>query len=132
MDKYIFQDVSRIERLKLLKDNAHKTSIEDYYLELELNEISEREHNYSQQAIKLQELEVEFKQIKAQYTEETKSLKGDMQNILHELETGKRYVKSECYLIPDYDNNLMGYYTVSGLLVKSRDLDEEDYQLRIT
>ncbi len=131
MSETNFQLLPRKERLKALKDNSKEVSMQEYYLELSEFEISEREHEHSKKAIELESLDSEFKKIKAKYTEELKTLKDSMHTILHEIKEGKRHVRSECYLLPNFDTGKMEFYVDSGLKVKERELDPDEYQLSI-
>lgn len=122
---------SKAERIKILSDSAYKISNEYYSKKLTEDELTQKRREYSEQAVKLEELDKELTESKEWHKSQVKPIKTNMNSDLFQIKTGYKEVQEDLYLIDDQEEGIMGYYNGEGELVKQRPLTKEERQLSI-
>lgn len=131
MDKMILQDVGRIERRQLLRDSAQKMEEFTYPRPLEGEELTHLKDEYHVNAIKMAKLEEKKKEFMENWKADVKPLKLQMAEQMTMMRSKVEEITEDVYLMPEFDEDMMGYYNGDGKLVYSRPLMPEERQFSI-
>ena len=128
----MFQDKSPRDREILLRDNASKIENRPYSRSLDAAEVIELQDSYTRKAIELSAAEEELKMHRENYKAIAKPLKAEMAQIIQGIRSGTENIIEDVYLLPDFEDGMMGYYNKMGELVFSRPLMQNEKQYSIS
>ena len=131
MPKIFMPELSREERLRVLKDN-HNSEVTTYYKQLTQEEMDVRREKLAENSIEHFELSEQLKEVKADFKEKMEPLIRDNHNLMKEIKTGQAEVEGEIFFVPDHDASMMETYNADGELISSRRLRPEEKQQRIS
>lgn len=131
MEVLILQDVGPIERKKFLRDSAAKSEEFTYPRALDVSEVTYLKDEYTKNAIIMAKHEERKKEFMADWKAAVKPLGLEMGGQMTQIRSNVEEVTEDVYLLPEHDENLMGYYNVEGKLVYSRPLMPEEKQFSI-
>lgn len=127
----MYADMSRDEREKLMAAQCLRTEIVDYSRTLSDDETVAEQNSYTREAMGLEALEAEFKQVQASFRSRIKAIKDVMTQSLKVISTGKRQLNGKLFLFPDHQSNEMRYFDVYGELVNKRPLIPQERQTKL-
>ena len=81
--------------------------------------------------IEIREVEADKKEVMNRYKEQLSSLSGELDQKVDSLHTGEIEEVGNLYLVPDYSRNIMQVLDADGVIIKERELNEDEKQLRI-
>ncbi len=97
------------------------------------NEMLALKDELSRKMILLEKTQDEFKLIADEWKSKIKEQKGYNQSILDNIKLGYEILEKECYLMPDYDLEIMNYVdVVTGEVHSSRRLLPSENQMNLT
>lgn len=124
----MFTNLSRVERIQRLKDNADKIEIKGYMKPFDENQIGQYKDCLAETSIQLNDLAEEKKEFLAEIKEKVKPLESDRKKILKDIKQRSAFVEEQCYMFIDHDRGEVGYYNANGDLVDSRGIRPEERQ----
>lgn len=131
MDKQILQTENAENRKQILKDTCLKTEEFTYSKHYTDEELVLKKDELSQLDIKLDRIELEKKEVIADFNARIKALKEERQKTLDGVRTGAEEVTEIVYLLDDQEERRIGYYNSNGQRVYERPMLKEERQLRI-
>jgi hypothetical protein len=96
--------------------------------EFSSEEMAEMKDQISTNLIKLNDLNDELDEVKAEYKGKTTPLEKENKRLLMDIRLGFRDQELEVYLVPDYDNRIMELYNDDGNKVGERKMMMSEYQ----
>lgn len=130
MVQFIFQDKSQEERIALLEQSRNTENI-TYKRHLTDAEIDNESKNLANEVKILASIEEEKKEVNRQFKEQIDGTRAKMDTISKTLLEGQKEVTEKCFKVLNIEGHEVGYYNVSGELVKVRQLIDEDIQMRM-
>lgn len=91
-------------------------------------EMAEMKDQISTNLIKLNDLNDELDEIKAEFKGKTTPLEKENKRLLLDIRLGFRDQEMEVHLVPDYDNRIMELYNEEGNKVGERKMMMSEYQ----
>lgn len=131
MEKHFLKDVSRKERIQMLKDNAEHVEMFTYPRPLQDAELRKIKDETVQHSIDLERLEEAKKDFMAGHKAEVDPLKMMVKDKLQKIRSRNEEVEEEVFLLADQEEGMMGYYNGDGDLVYQRTLLPDERQFRI-
>jgi hypothetical protein len=133
MDQALFFDLSPVEKIRALEDNATEV-ISNYTYELILTseEVADLRVTFADLHAELASLEERKAEILAEINGELKGKKTTAKTLLKTIRTGREEHNGTVYLIQDFNEGQIGYYTSAGVLVSTRPMKAADRQTRIS
>lgn len=128
MQQFIFQDKTQEERIDLL-GQYKKAEVVTYKRHLTDAEIDNESKNLANKVKELAFIEDEKKEVNRQYKEQIDGIRGKMDVISKTLLDGQKEVTEKCFKVLNIEGREVGYYNVSGELVKVRPLIDDDLQM---
>ena len=119
-----FHDVPDDIRLQALIDNCDDRREETYMKDLSRDELEIRRQKVAENCIKVNDLEEELKEIKADFKDRIDPMKTDNKHLLTEIKNRKAEVKG--ILFDFMEDGMMNSYDKDGDLVYSRRLSEQE------
>lgn len=129
MDKFICQSVNPIERAKYISDSCDKVESIGYMKQFDSEELDRLKGDLSETSISIKDIELEKKEIMAEFKERLKPLLEDKEILIQKLKRKAEFVNEDCYKFIDRENNMVGYYNRLGILVEERGIRPEERQL---
>lgn len=131
MDLKILQDVGSIERKQLLRDSASATEKFTYPRALDDAEIRHLKDEFTKNSITMAKHIEAKKEFMVEWKSETKPLTQAMDVQMTRIRSKVEEVTEEVFLMPEHDEEMMGYYNALGILVYQRPLMPEERQFSI-
>lgn len=132
MEKIFRSRNPRKDRWQFLQDNADAVEEIGYTHRFTPEELSQKKELLAETSIKINDIEVEKKEVADGYKEQLKPLNEEKQTLLENIKKGTEYVPhEECVKILDHDEKMAGYYNRLGELVYSRPIMPQEMQKTI-
>lgn len=132
MDKFLAQEVPENDRFDFLKDNADALEEIGYTHRFTPDELAQKKESLAETSIRINDIEIEKKEVMDGYKEQLKPLNVIKQTLLENIKKGSEYVEDEeCAKILYHDEKMAGYYNKLGELVYSRPIMPQEMQKTI-
>lgn len=132
MDKFLGQEIPERDRWQFLQDNADAVEEIGYTHRFTPDELSQKKELLAETSIKINDIEIEKKEVADGYKEQLKPLNEEKQTLLENIKKGTEYIPhAECVKILDHDEKMAGYYNKLGELVYSRPIMPQEMQKTI-
>ncbi|MGI6814563.1 hypothetical protein ACFX5L_09265 [Bacteroides sp. KG123] len=129
MDKFIGQEIPEKDRWGFLQDNADAVEEIGYTHRFTPDELAQKKELLAETSIKINDIEVEKKEVMDGYKEQLKPLNEEKQTLLENIKKGSEYVDNEeCAKILYHEEKMAGYYNKLGELVYSRPIMPQEMQ----
>lgn len=115
----------------LTGDADRRISDYSYLKTLTREEIRKEEEILIDLAVKLSDLENDFKSVKIEHKAKIDPVKKDYTTILDNIRSGKKLVSEEVFIFFDRDKKIADFYNSEGIMVHSRPMEAEEFQLTI-
>ena len=130
-NKQFMPDVSRTERLALLRENADKIEQRDYYKPLTPDEIAERKSELTENSIQLADIAERKKDAMDAFKEQQKPLVEKNKLLMQEVRFKQAKVSGELFHMANHESGMMETFDESGELIETRRLKPEERQGRL-
>ena len=120
MEKYLFQNESQSERLRLLKDNCDVVEMKSYMRKFTQDELAQMKDELADESIQLNDIKVEKKEVMNEFKQRIKPHEKNIKTLLSNLRHKAEFVEEECYKFIDIEDKMIGYYNAQGELIESR------------
>lgn len=132
MDKFLGQEIPEKDRWQFLQDNADAVEEIGYTHRFTPDELAQKKELLAETSIKINDIEIEKKEVMDGYKEQLKPLSEEKQTLLENIKKGTEYIPhEECAKILDHDEKMAGYYNKLGELVYSRPIMPQEMQKTI-
>lgn len=131
MEKHLFENLDHHSRIQKLSNGCDKVVDHVYFKRFEKDELVQTKDDLSEALIKIDSLEMELADLKAEYKERLDPLKKEGKELLSLIKSKGEMVTEECYVMYDYDEKQAGVYNRMGELVELRPLKGDEYQKTI-
>lgn len=132
MDKFLGQEISEKDRWQFLQDNADAVEKIGYTHRFTPEELAQKKESLAETSIKINDIEVEKKEVMDGYKEQLKPLNEVKQTLLDNIKKGSEYRENEeCAKILDHEEKMAGFYNSLGELVYSRPIMPQEMQKTI-
>ncbi|WP_042369846.1 hypothetical protein [Bacteroides neonati] len=129
MEKFLGQDIPEKDRWQFLQDNADAVEEIGYTHRFSPEELSQKKELLAETSIKINDIEIEKKEVADGYKEQLKPLNEEKQTLLENIKKGTEYIPhEECVKILDHSEKMAGYYNKLGELVYSRPIMPQEMQ----
>lgn len=132
MDKFLGQEIPERDRWQFLQDNADSVEEIGYTHRFSTDELAQKKELLAETSIKINDIEIEKKEVMDGFKEQLKPLNESKQELLDNIKKGSEYRENEeCVKILDHEEKLAGYYNKLGELVYSRPIMPQEMQKTI-
>lgn len=132
MDKFLGQEIPEKDRWQFLQDNADAVEKIGYTHRFTPEELAQKKESLAETSIKINDIEVEKKEVMDGYKEQLKPLNEVKQTLLDNIKKGSEYRENEeCAKILDHEEKMAGFYNTLGELVYSRPIMPQEMQKTI-
>ena len=131
VEEYIFQDVSKSERVQLLQNNAERRESFSYSRPFTAQELENMKDDFAQKSIRLSEITDELDGIKEQFKAVMKPIKEETSKLLSGIKLKTAVVTEDVFLLSNHDDGTMEYRNEEGYLVHFRKFLPEERQLKL-
>jgi hypothetical protein len=132
MDKFLGQEIPEKDRWQFLQDNADAVEEIGYTHRFTPDELAQKKESLAETSIKINDIEIEKKEVMDGYKEQLKPLNEEKQKLLENIKKGSEYVEDEeCVKILYHEEKMAGYYDRLGELVYSRPIMPQEMQKTI-
>lgn len=132
MDKFLGQEIPEKDRWQFLQDNADAVEEIGYTHRFTPDELAQKKESLAETSIKINDIEIEKKEVMDGYKEQLKPLNEEKQKLLENIKKGSEYVEDEeCVKILYHEEKMAGYYNRLGELVYSRPIMPQEMQKTI-
>ena len=132
MDKQIFQNLSKQERLDNFQANADGVEEKTYYEEIDKEVMIRKRTEFSGKSIDIARIKDRKKEAMDNFKAELKPIEIEAATLLGEIKTGLLEKEGKVFKMIDLDEGMVGFYTEEGNLIDSRPATmEERTQLSI-
>ena len=131
MKEIMLADTPIEQRGAIIKDSCDQIVERSYTRKFGSEETNERRAELAEVAIQVNDLEEELASIRAEYKAKIKPLCERIASIRNELKAGGEWVKGDCFLFIDREENRAGLYAPDGSLIEERPLTKEERQKSI-
>lgn len=131
MEKTLFADYPKDERLQMLEDNADAVEVISYLKHFESDELAEMKDDLVNALIQIHEYNLELAQIKSKYKEKIKPLAELVNENQEKIKMRAESIKGKCFKLVDYEAKMVGYYNPLGNLVFERPASRDEAQTNI-
>ena len=131
MKEIMCADVPLQEREQILRDNCDKIVERSYTRKFDGDSMDVKKSELANVLIKMNELQEELKEIRQDYKERIKPLEERLGDLREEIKVGGEWVKGDCFLFIDRDENRAGLYAPDGSLIEERPRTKEERQKSI-
>ena len=115
----------------LTGDADRRISDYSYLKTLTQEEIRKEEDVLIDLAVKISDLETDFKSVKIEHKAKIDPVKKDYATTLDNIRSGKKLVSEEVFIFFDRAKKIADYYNSEGILVYSRSMEIEEHQMTI-
>lgn len=113
-------------REQILRDNCDQIVERSYTRKFEQHEVNERREELEQVSIKVQELEEELAQMRADIKGRIKPLLERRSRLLDELKARGEWVKGDCFKFVDVEEGKTAFYSPEGYKLEERPITPEE------
>lgn len=113
----------------LLSDADRHISDFAYLKTLLPEEVRLEEENLISLAVKISDLEAEFKIVKIEHKAKIDPVKKEYETSLEIIRSGKKFVSEEVFIFFNREKKIADYYNSEGVMVHSRPMEPEEFQL---
>lgn len=132
MEKFLGQEVPEKDRWQFLQDNADAVEEIGYTHRFTPEELSQKKESLAETSIKINDIEIEKKEVVDGYKEQLKPLNETKQTLLENIKKGAEYIAhEECVKILHHEDKMAAYYNRLGELVYSRPIMPQEMQKTI-
>lgn len=126
-------ELSDAERIELLQNSADSVKEENYYVTLTPSDLDLKRELFTDNSIKLSEIEDEFKVVKDEFKDRMKPLQQQGKELLEIIKTKQEMRSGVLYNLANYESGYMETYDHEGTLVGTRRLrpDEKKGQSKL-
>lgn len=128
MEELMLSSTPLEQREQILRDSCDKVVEKSYTRRFEQGTINERRAELANVMIKINDLENELSEIKAQFKGKIKPLIERLSKIRNELKVGGEWVTTECYEFCDDEARRVGVYNPEGYLIEERPMTQDERQ----
>lgn len=114
------QHMDAQERIYFLQSHADKVVEKSVAEPIEVDARNELEHQLSDLAIRIDDVNTEKKEIVSEYNERLKEMKAAAGELINELRTGQRVQVRKVFEVLNDESGMIEEYTEAGILVGSR------------
>jgi hypothetical protein len=132
MDVHKLKDLHPDDRLSVLQGEAIKQVEQVYTRFLTEEEMTKYKDEVSQTAIVIAATEEELRQVKADFKDKLDPLRAEFKVALTAVSTRGIQETGMCYLLPDYDTQMIHVVTKAGDVLNSRRMLPEEKQFNIS
>ena len=131
MSLQFMPELSSNDRLRLLQENAAKTTDGIYQKPLTPEQLDANREKLSDNLIQLSQWEDELSAIKDEYKTKMKPSKEENALLLGEIKTKQKSIVGVLYHVPNFEEKMMEVYDEEGELIESRRLRPDEQQGRL-
>lgn len=132
MEKFLGQDYPEEQRWQFLQDNADAVEEIGYTHRFSPEELAQKKESLAEISIKINDIEVEKKEVMEGFKEQLKPLSTTKIELLANIKEGAEFRQNEeCVKILDHEERMAGYYNRFGELVYSRPIMPQEMQKTI-
>lgn len=117
MERFILPNDDAKTRLRYLQDSCDGVEEKRYYKKLSDVEMQQKRIQFTNNALKLDDLEQEKKTFLDDLKERTAPLKTDHKTLSHEVRTGFAEFNGKLFKFVDHDTKMVYYYSEDGELI---------------
>lgn len=128
MNQFILQELTLEERSAMLAEKKNSENV-TYDRVLTEAEIDNESKNLANKVKELAAIEEEKKEVNKAYKDRIDTCRDTMDRISKTLLGGRKTVTEKCFKVINIEGREVGYYNVSGELVKVRPLIDDDLQM---
>lgn len=129
MDKVIGQEYDADYRKTFLKDNCDKIEPVGYMKEFSAEEIGTMKDQLAEVSIEIDDIETAKKEAMAEFKDQIKPLAEEKATLLQNIKQRAIFTNEDCFKFTDYDGKQVGYYNSEGVLISSRPMKPDEYQM---
>lgn len=126
MQDLMFAEEPVESREQILRDNCDQIVERSYTRKFEQHEVNERREELEQVSIKVQELEEELAQMRADIKGRIKPLLERRSRLLDELKARGEWVKGDCFKFVDVEEGKTAFYSPEGYKLEERPITPEE------
>ena len=120
MDKYLFQNETPEKRLELLESTADQIIDDKYYQRLSNEELTMKKADFTANALKVDDLETEKKEVMDEFKERLQPLKVTHKTLSNEIRTGFTEREGLLYKFIDDNTRMVYFYDENGELIETK------------
>lgn len=120
MSKHLLPDETPEKRLEYLESTADQVVEERYYQRLDQDELTAKKAEFTQNALDVDDLEEQKKEVLNQFKESLKPLKETHSRLASEIRTGFVEKHGRLYVYVDEKTRMVKYYDQQGELIESK------------
>ena len=125
--KELGQDIADLEaRKNFLIDNADSVVEMDYHKAFDSDELARKKTELSETCIRINDIEEDIKDYRAERNLELKPLKETRQSLLADIKSKGMTVREKCYCFIERDEKMACFYNAEGVLISSRPATREE------
>lgn len=132
MQQFLYPEMSREDRMRVLEDNADGVKLEKYDKKLSADELLSMKESLSDQYVNISKLNDEYREMKKGFTDRLKLYSTEIKETVKAVRTGRISFEGRLFQINDYDTGYAGFYDENGELISSRRLLPEEKQQTTT
>ena len=126
MEERIFTDVTKMERIQLLKDNCYAAETMSYTRRITDAELNAMRQEVAQMCQEIYAKEEEKKMLVKELADEIKQLKEQRRDLVDKVMHKTEWAKGECYKF--VEDGKAWYYNEDGEMVMCRPANEQERQ----
>lgn len=131
MRQEMFQDKDPEEVEIMLRDTCDKVENFSYEKAYTNQDVEQFREKLSDFMIEIDKIESELTKVKKEFTVKMKPLKTEVKKLLSNINYRSEVVEEQVYIFVDHDDNQVGYYNNTGMLVHTRMLKIDEHQRSI-
>lgn len=131
MRQEMFQDKDPEEVEIMLRDTCDKVENFSYEKAYTNQDVEQFREKLSDFMIEIDKIESELAKVKKEFTVKMKPLKTEVKKLLSNINYRSEVVEEQVYIFVDHDDNQVGYYNNTGMLVHTRMLKIDEHQRSI-
>ena len=120
MEKELFKEMPRMERIQVLKDNASVVCEKSYMKPYSPEELQGHKENLTNLALEIREVNDELKLVKEEFKGRLKPLQERYAKMLDNIKAKAEMVTEECYGLTDNDERVTAFYNADGDRIEER------------
>lgn len=122
------KSMTQAAREKYFRDHAYKIDEGRFFKKLTPEELTSRNSDYAQAALRLSDKQDEFEQVKEDFRGKIKEMEAMQVIRLSEIRSKGKWIQGQTYMIDDQVEGVMHIYDVDGELIETRPLRAEEKQ----